>query len=159
MKKKRGVRNFIFFLINVSYIGFIFGNSLKHSDESSLQSKPFAEFFEKIFVFFNNNITYVQVDHYVRKTAHFLEFFLLGMLLFFAFAAKYYRVNYIKPLIYKTLGLGLTICSVDEFLQLFVSGRGASLIDVMIDFSGILCSFILCMFYFKIKKSAIRRRK
>ena len=159
MKARRAFRNFIFFVIDVLYVGFIFGNSLKQGDESALQSKPFAEFFEKILVFFNNNITYSEVEHYIRKTAHFLEFFLLGLLLFFSFAAKYYRVNYIKPLVYKTLGLGLTVCSVDEFLQLFVPGRSASPVDVLINFSGILISFTIGLLYLKAKKAAIKRKK
>ena len=71
----------------------------------------------------------------VRKTAHFTEYFILGVLIFKIF--EMYGVSNI--LLYATLFCFLYACS-DEIHQLFSDGRTAKFLDVLIDTSGSVLS-------------------
>lgn len=74
-----------------------------------------------------------QLNHFVRKFAHFFAYMILGILIAAAFVK-----NGIKG--YKAFAFSLVICFIyaasDEIHQLFVPGRGCQLKDVMIDSTG-----------------------
>ena len=78
-----------------------------------------------------NNIKYFNV--FVRKSAHAFEFLVLAMLILWAMTC--HDVKGIKAIFF-TLLIVLFYAITDEFHQLFVYGRGASLKDVKIDFIG-----------------------
>ena len=67
-------------------------------------------------------------DHFVRKTGHFIEFFILGLLV----VSFFKRMN-----IKRHIALSITICLLyavsDEVHQSFVPGRGPLLSDVLLD--------------------------
>lgn len=73
------------------------------------------------------------LNNIVRKNAHFFAYLVLGVLIINAFMKSGMPV-------FKSIALTLLICVVyavsDEFHQLFVSGRGASVTDVLIDSAG-----------------------
>lgn len=73
------------------------------------------------------------LNHLVRKNAHFFIYFVLGMLVVHSL-----RLNGVSR--YKGMGLALSICVLyaisDEVHQLFVPGRGAQVSDVFIDSAG-----------------------
>lgn len=92
-----------------------------------------------------------KIHYYVRKTAHFSEYFLLA-------------VSVSLPLyVYGIRGIwlmltALILCSgfacLDEYHQLFVSGRTASGKDVLIDSSGALTGIICtCVVGYIFRKS------
>jgi len=68
----------------------------------------------------------------VRKTAHFLEYFILYILLF---NALYEKGNLRRAIILPLIVLFFYACS-DELHQLFVPGRACRFKDVIIDTSG-----------------------
>lgn len=70
----------------------------------------------------------------VRKTAHFTEFFLLGVFWYIIYA-KYFKS---VKLIGLVLIHGFFTAVLDEMVQLFVDGRSGEVLDVLIDFSGVL---------------------
>lgn len=84
-----------------------------------------------------------RIHHYIRKTAHFMEYLLLAVALSF-------------PLyVYKLRGIALTltvgfICigyaCFDEFHQLYVAGRDGSIKDVFIDSCGAVTGIFLVRF-------------
>ena len=77
---------------------------------------------------------------YVRKTAHFTLYFLLG--LFYISLLKEFNLNDKKLLIYTIIFVFIYACS-DECHQLFVPGRSGEITDVLIDtMGGIIASFI-----------------
>lgn len=86
-----------------------------------------------------------RIHFYVRKTAHFSEYFLLAA----SIACPLYVYGIRGIWLILTSGL---ICvgfaSLDEFHQLYVSGRSGSIRDVCIDstgaFTGILITNIFC---------------
>ena len=90
----------------------------------------------------------------VRKSAHFIEFFILGILTFNVLI-KFFKFG--KKHMIISLLLCFTYACLDEFHQLFVSGRTARILDVLIDTSGSLLG-ILCFGFvywlFKIRHSS-----
>ena len=113
---------------------FIWSNSLKGPEQSDEESgfvvtllKPFLSFI---------GIEEDSMNHAVRKAAHFAEFALLGILVFLLLKHVGKR--------FTGYGLfyGLSVAVIDEFIQSF-TGRGTSVIDVLIDFSGFLFALLL----------------
>ena len=90
---------------------------------------------------------YAQVDFAVRKTAHFLEYMLLGLLL--TLLLDSYRAHWLS-------WAGCTLyAATDEIHQLFVAGRTGKWQDVLLDSSGALAGLLLAMFMLWL----IRRRR
>lgn len=89
----------------------------------------------------------------LRKAAHFAEFACLGMLTCGQLIKK--TKNHKILIIYALLGCLLVAC-MDETIQIFVAGRGSSLLDVWIDFSGAAVGMAIALcghYYFKSKKT------
>ena len=81
---------------------------------------------------------------YIRKSAHFIEFMLLGFL--FVNIAKDYRHLSIGLVMFCVL-LSCLYAATDEVHQLFVDGRAARVFDVCVDTAG---AFIGAMGYYGI---------
>ena len=105
-----------------------------------------------------------RLHHFVRKSAHFLEFALLGFL-----TAGLIRLLRNFPERRQTLALSLgfpalycLLCAVtDEVYQIFTH-RGPAVKDVMIDFSGAVCGILflhLCIWLVSAIRRARRGRK
>lgn len=95
-----------------------------------------------------NTITFI-----VRKAAHFLEYFILGLLSAGIAATYNSRKRYFKY----TLS---TIFSViyaagDEIHQYFVPGRACKITDVFIDAAGSICAIVLIV----VLLNVIKKRK
>ena len=84
---------------------------------------------------------------FVRKLAHFSEFFLLGALLWLDWRLLT-RGNVLLP-----LGVGLLCSAADEYLQTFIPGRSGELMDVLLDFSGVCCAVLLLQLQRRRKRS------
>ena len=89
-----------------------------------------------------------KINHTVRKSAHFICYFLSGIL-FLSFYNQF-KISTTKRFLFSQAS-GIIYAITDEFHQLFVQGRGASFKDVFIDSSGVFIGMILA--YFLIKKS------
>ena len=82
----------------------------------------------------------------IRKLAHLTLYFILGILAYFTFQS--YSVSH--PLIYGICFCFLYACS-DEIHQIFSSGRGPKILDVLIDTSGALLSNLILYCIYKLK--------
>ncbi len=95
-------------------------------------------------------------DYWLRKTAHFVEYALLGVAVGGVIA--FLKRQYNKYIIGGSLFGILTIAVVDEFIQGF-RGRNSSVGDVMLDFCGAVIGLGLTFFiirfinYIKYKKN------
>lgn len=100
---------------------------------------------------FDFDLTEAQIDkgidkihYYIRKTAHFTEYFILGVSI--ALPLYVYGIRGIW-LMLTALILCTGFACLDEYHQLFVRGRAASTKDVLIDslgsLSGIICTRII----------------
>lgn len=85
----------------------------------------------------------------VRKTGHVSEYFLLGLLFFHAFRSNSLQKWRLRWTIYSIIGVVFYAVS-DEFHQVFVSSRTASLIDIGIDSAGGMLSQLAIILTWKI---------
>ena len=70
--------------------------------------------------------------------AHLTEFTILGGVLY-TILRRYITYG----TVIKTIGLGMLIASLDEFIQLFSPGRSSQISDVLIDTVGIIIGILL----------------
>jgi len=90
-----------------------------------------------------------QLHFYLRKSAHFIAYFILGVLVLRAFVNS--GVRGWKSVVYAFL-VSFAYAISDEFHQLFVPGRAAQVRDVLIDGSGAFCGILLARSLGKLKK-------
>ena len=89
---------------------------------------------------------------YLRKIAHFIEFFVLGLECEAYLAGRHTLRGSVFLLLF-----GLAVAGADEFLQLF-SGRGSAVSDVLLDFFGylsgvaVLLAAVFVISYFEKRK-------
>lgn len=133
-KKKRNdiIMTAVFGILFVAMVWFIWGNSMVSGEESGGLSKKVADFLKPIFDP-ANKIDYDYFHYAVRKFAHGTEFAALGVVtsgLLYS-VGKLFGVRLVSMRLFTVLFVA--VC--DEFLQNF-TGRGSSVVDVMIDFGG-----------------------
>ena len=94
---------------------------------------------------------------FVRKTAHFSEYTLLGFSLM-GFARGAFRDRPKSALLAMAWLTGTIYAGTDELHQMFVEGRGPALTDVAIDSGGVLFGALLLnlLLYFWLRR---RRRR
>ena len=112
-------------ILVVICIGIIIGFTLQTADESSISSGRITAVIAAIFHIDDTQT----LEHTVRKLAHFSEYAVFGIALAWMFQVRHIRIWYMIPVF-----ICLACC--DEFIQRFVPGRGASVIDVLIDCAG-----------------------
>ncbi len=148
--KKKVFWHTVWILCTVFWCAFIFSNSLKPAEESGKQSRGVSQVIEE-------TVRKVKPDFelpqkLVRKSAHFIEYFIYGILLSLS---RFFRPKKNSDFITGVFLAGLITALFDETLQLFSYGRASAVVDVWIDFSAIIVSCLLfCVFY-----HFIRRRK
>jgi VanZ family protein len=74
------------------------------------------------------------VHHYIRKTGHFTEYFILGLLLLRGIRGERRGIRLAWALV--AICIVFLYASLDEFHQSFVPGRTPAFRDVIIDTSG-----------------------
>ena len=75
----------------------------------------------------------IHANHYIRKTAHFMIYAVLGVLVYGLMAA--YNIKKRKTIMFSVVVCLLYAVS-DEIHQIFVPGRAGRIGDVLIDFCG-----------------------
>lgn len=107
---------------------FIFSNSSLPANESAAISGGLLSFI-------NSLLPFEISHHFIRKLAHFSEFFLQGF-----FLIQFLRSSQIsfKKSAFLTASVGILTACFDEFLQHFSEGRAPRIGDIFIDFSGTL---------------------
>jgi VanZ family protein len=122
---------------------FLFSN--QGSTKSTEKSNSFVvNTIVRVYKLFDNNVTDEEINNIiefwevpVRKTAHFTEFLILGILVFLTF-----RAFEIKNIYWMILLCFIYACS-DEIHQLFVVGRDGNIIDVLIDCFGSIIAILV----------------
>ena len=82
--------------------------------------------------------TYLQIQFWIRKTAHVTEYALLGWLAFRAVSLSLALESTLARVATLALALALAVSVTDEFHQSFLPERTSSPWDVAIDLSGAL---------------------
>ena len=123
---------------------FIWGNSLLPGSVSGAISQWVRNLLA--FLFQSDNTNPDAGHGLIRKLAHFTEFACLGGLL--TWLLSMYR----KPMALALL-FGFLVASMDETIQYFVPNRGPSVIDVLIDTTGVLLGIALLFVGYTVRKS------
>lgn len=92
----------------------------------------------------------------VRKAAHAVEFFALGMELSVLFYLLHKKLR--VQTLWNTISTALAIAVADESIQI-LSGRGPRVQDVLLDFCGALAATALCWLLFGVLYAVQHRKR
>ena len=129
---------YFWLLLVVVLTAVIFVNSSLPATESGKLSGFVAQFVVQLSQLLDIGLK-GDVEHTIRKLAHFLEFACLGLLWCKTFAS--FRVSNRTSTGYILL-LCLLTAVTDEYIQLFSLGREGRVMDVLLDFSGAACAWL-----------------
>ena len=132
------MKRWILYIVLGLIVFFIWDNSLQNGGTSDGFSLIFAEWLAPIAdkLGFYGNIW--ALNRIVRKLAHLTEFTILGGVLYVVLR------RYIEyGTVVKTIGVGIVIACLDEFIQLFSLGRSYQVFDVLIDTIGIIIGILV----------------
>ena len=129
---------YFWLLLVVVLTAVIFVNSSLPATESGKLSGFVAQFVVQLSQLLDITLK-GDVEHTIRKLAHFLEFACLGLLWCKTFAS--FRVSNRTSTGYILL-LCLLTAVTDEYIQLFSLGREGKVMDVLLDFSGAACAWL-----------------
>ena len=119
-------------LLTLAFMTFIWGNSMIPAEGSGAMSMGVLGMIHEVLRSWG--LPYAWVSEFlVRKTAHFAEYMILGLLASQAFdpGRKVSRVSLVA-----TALLCAAVPSIDETIQLFVPGRSGQVTDVLLDCCG-----------------------
>ncbi len=152
-------KNYIFWFLALLWMVVIFHYSSKTAVESTQDSMAVGMAIGRLFVADYDELPESEqyaiaksIEHPIRKTAHAMEYAVLGLLLTLGlyinknYALKRYYVcrNLLCPWLLATF-----YACTDELHQLFVSGRSGQVTDVCIDSGGamfgVLCGVMLML--------------
>ena len=118
----------------VLWLAVIWGNSLLSGESSSQVSGWAGQLLQKLLPALSLDTE--EGMHLLRKTAHFTEFAILGVLLL--------RLTGLIGQPVRSAALwGITAAAVDETIQRFTEGRTGCLQDVLLDSTGVLAGVAL----------------
>ncbi len=128
-------------ILTVLWIGFILSRSMKPANESHMESQYYLSHLRAL-------IPGVSM-FFVRKAAHFIEFFVLGLLLYWDVILLWRRSVLISAF------AGLLVAASDELLQRMIPGRSGELADVLLDFCGVVMA---CLLAWSVSKPREKKR-
>lgn len=129
---------YFWLLLTAALVCFIFYNSSLPARESGQLSGWAAALVTELARLLQLE-TEGDVEHSIRKLAHFCEFALLGWCMCRTFASFHVSNRASNGYI---LFLCLLVAAVDEYIQLFSPGRSSRVTDVLLDFSGVFCMWL-----------------
>ena len=124
----KGKKKYILVAIIVATTVFIWLNSAVSMEDSAQMSGSLTAWLQEVL---HLSIS----EHFLRKTAHFCEYGLLG--LEYALRKPQSRQHF-----FNAASAGLMTAVADESIQI-VSGRGDQVSDILLDFSGFLTGLFL----------------
>ena len=117
---------------------FIFAMSSFGSDSSNAQSSQIIQVLHQVFPSLSSHTSGLDASalaFIVRKTAHFTEYAILGILFYFFYRQTLPQKNGLQLFVLAILSSFLYACT-DEIHQLFVPGRSGQFTDVLVDTLG-----------------------
>ena len=127
-------------LLILANLAFIWGNSLATGEASGDLSGGILAWINGILGLDESGAELLHL--LIRKAAHFTEFACLGALLTWRCGMAGVQLPYLSAM--PLLGVMAAACT-DETIQIFVEGRGSSLLDVWVDVGGGLAGMIFLL--------------
>ena len=142
---KHSVFSIIMLVITGLYIIFIWWHSTLTAEESTVESTNVLLFVVNLLK--GLGFTLELTDHIIRKSAHFCEFALLGLLtLWSAYLNNKKIIRNLMPIGFVCLATAV----IDELVQIGSKGRSAEVTDVALDFCGAVTGVIIFLIIFAI---------
>lgn len=151
---KNTVGKAVLLVLTALYILFIWLHSSMNSEISANQSKGVLYFLTTLLN--NFGVSLDITEHLIRKSAHFLEFALLGFIVLLN--AVVINGKIIKNLLQCGF-ICLITALIDEFIQLYVPGRSAQVTDVVLDFFGAVFGILFFVICYHIFNNIIKRKR
>ena len=139
---------------------FIFTMSSFGSDSSNAQSSQIIQVLHQVFPNLSSRTSGLDASvltFIVRKTAHFTEYAILGILFYFFYRQALPQKNGLQLFVLAILSSFLYACT-DEIHQLFVPGRSGQFTDVLVDTLGAFCGCLLLLAIRRLRKAWRARR-
>ena len=138
-------------LLTIAVMMMIFCFSMENAEKSDRRSGVFSSAVISIFYPEYNHLDeeeqqaiYDNVQHVVRKCAHFTEYMMLGFLIRLCLESWFgHRMNKYRILALIGFGAGTAYACSDEMHQLAIDGRSGQWTDVLVDSSGVLAGVTL----------------
>lgn len=154
-------RNVIYWLPAALWMGLIFFLSSQPAISSNSLSKDLTKLIIEILgkilpidIEISTVDAYIsQLNHFVRKFAHFFAYMILGILV-----TNGFKKNGSKKVFLFSFAICVIYAVSDELHQLFVPGRGCELKDIIIDSAGSLSGIFLTKEYYGLSKKYKRRQ-
>ena len=148
---KKNIIRAVLLILVIVISSIIFGFSAQDGETSGGISKGVITIIADVFNLNGDtrNIFIEKGEGVIRKLAHFGIYTLLG-LASMGFIATFNLKR--KNQILITTVWGFLYASTDELHQMFINGRNASFLDVLLDTSGVIFGILLIIIYFKIYK-------
>ena len=119
--------------LTIAWSLFIFSFSMQSGEESSQISGGVVSML--IGLFFSHDFAYIdQLEFFIRKLAHFTEYFVLGVLVL-----QTLKQTKCPKQVLVSLVICVLVASCDETIQLFSGGRSGKVVDVLLDSVGSWC--------------------
>ena len=126
-------------ILIVLWLCVIWGHSMQPAVVSEEESGKFLQILGRIFPAL---LTSDMGMFIIRKSAHFTEYLILGILLgsYFSMIERGALQRFITPTF-----SGLAIAFIDETIQMFVVGRSGEIRDMWIDFGGVALGVLITL--------------
>ena len=134
----------IFTLALIGCIAFIFSNSMQIGVVSEGASGRVLRLVQRVLTRLGmpGLVSHITM-HFIRKLAHLCEYALEGFLLMLCL--RVYTRHFVRHMSWPILG-GLLTALTDETIQLFSPGRSSQVLDVWLDFMGVLAGLLVGLF-------------
>lgn len=161
MKNSIRTKTIVKVLLCVMWLGIIFYNGTRQGEVSQKSSKEVIKVASMVMKVPETsidkpNIQFSNFNYYVRKNAHFFQYFIFGI--FLCAAIRNFKL-YKTSEIFLVLFLMLFFPVLDEFIQKFVPGRTSAVLDIIIDFSGGTLAMILSNIGYKLSSNFNKKKQ
>ncbi|ACQ54256.1 VanZ family protein [Clostridium botulinum] len=136
-----------YFIPSFIWMVIIFTFSNQPGESSNKNNFFVADVLTKGKIDLFKHIDYNFLNFLIRKAAHITEYFILFMLLYYAFKKTFYKNLKIKAAI-----ITILYACTDELHQLFIPGREGKIRDVLIDSIGVFIGVFFIYIFKFIKK-------
>lgn len=155
MRNSLKIKRIIKVLICVIWLGMIFYNGSRPGEVSQKTSKEVIKVASKVInikttKIDESGINFSDINYYVRKNAHFFQYFIFGILLCNAIREfKLFKTSEIFLLLFILLFFPV----LDELMQKYITGRTSNIFDIVIDFGGGLLAVLISNISYRFIKS------
>ncbi|MCI1665008.1 MAG: VanZ family protein [Atopobiaceae bacterium] len=129
----------IAFVALLAWVAFIWGHSLVPGEASNTESYGWVAMLSSTFTSWGVGDART-MNLIVRKTAHFLEYAALGILLVMAWRPRW---RHPSATAVAAVLMGVAVPCVDETIQRFVPNRSGQLTDVLLDVCGMVFGLLV----------------